>query len=293
MWKTLVLASVLALAATVASAAPARSQLLVTPDWLAQHLSDPDLVVLDAGSHEQYSRGHIPGARLVKDVLSVNAGILTHEVSPPDELREKMEALGISDNSHIVVYNDTDELQRGTRVMFTLEVAGFGNRSALLDGGLAEWKSTGHAVSHDAVPIPRGHLSPLKIAPLVVDADFVRAHSKAPGYDLIDGRDAILYGGLFAKLNGDGHIPGAESLPYTSVFDSGGTLKSADALKELFARAGYKPGDHVIAYCHSGFKVTTVIFAGLTIGIHAKLYDGSIEDWKNRHLPLITSSSPE
>ena len=294
MWKTILLAAALAAAAATGAAAAPRDALLAAPDWLQAHLGDKDLVILHVGTEKGYREGHIPGARLVKDLLSVSTPDLTMEVPPPDMLKQKMEALGISDNSRIVVYNeDNDQFQRGTRVMFSLDAAGFGERSQLLDGGLKEWKKTGHATATEASQFAPGHLSPLKMEPLVVDANFVQSHMKAQGYDLIDGRDAVFYGGLVAKLDGDGHIPGARSLPYTSVMNADGKLKSSEELKGLFSAAGYKPGDHVIAYCQVGGQSSAVVFAGRTIGIRAELYDGSFQDWSKRHLPVETSSSPD
>ena len=189
MWKTVLFAAAL-VTATAANAAP-RDDLVVTPGWLATHAAEKDLVILHVGSDAGYQAGHIPGARLVKDNLSVNTPEgLTMEVPPPDVLKQKMEALGISDNSRIVVYNESGEFQRGTRVMFSLDAAGFGDRSMLLDGGLAEWKKEGHALATDAAQVAPGHLSPLKMRPIVVDANFVQSHMKAPDYDLIDAREA-------------------------------------------------------------------------------------------------------
>jgi len=291
MWKAILFATALA-AATTAEAATPRDDLVVTPGWLAAHAADKDLVILHVGTEAGYQAGHIPGARLVKDLLLVNTPDLAMEVPPADVLRQKMEALGISDNSHIVVYNENDEFQRGTRVMLSLEAAGFGDRSMLLDGGLGEWKKSGHAVSADAAQITTGHLSPLKMEPVVVDANFVQSHLKAPGYDVIDARDAVFYGGLVAKLSGDGHIPGAKSLPYTSVLNSDGKFKSPEELRQVFTAAGYKPGDHVIAYCQLGGQSSAVMFAGRTLGLDMRLYDGSFQDWSKRHLPVETSSSP-
>ncbi len=292
MWKMFVFAAVLA-TATAAQAAAPRDNLLVAPSWLAAHAGDKDLVILHVGSDAGYQAGHIPGARLVKDLLSVNTPEgLTMEVPSADVLRQKMEALGISDNSHIVVYNEGGEFQRGTRVMFNLDAAGFGDRSMLLDGGLTEWKKESRTVSTDATQVTPGHLSPLKMQPVVVDADFVQSHVKAPGYDLIDARDAVFYGGLVAKLDGDGHIPGARSLPYTSVMNSDGKLKSPEELRRMFTSAGYKPGDHVIAYCQVGGQSSAVMFAGRTLGLNMQLYDGSFQDWSKRHLPVETSSEP-
>jgi thiosulfate/3-mercaptopyruvate sulfurtransferase len=227
-------------------------------------------------------------------MLSVNMPEgLTMEVPPADILKQKMEALGISDNSRIVVYNENGEFQRGTRVMLSLEAAGFGDRSMLLDGGLAEWKKEGHAIATDATQLTPGHLSPLKMQPIVVDANFVQSHMKAPGYDLIDAREAMFYGGLVAKLDGDGHIPGAKSLPYTSVMNSDGKFKSTEELRQMFTQAGYKPGDHVIAYCQVGGQSSAVMFAGRTVGLDMQLYDGSFQDWSKRHLPIETSSAAD
>jgi thiosulfate/3-mercaptopyruvate sulfurtransferase len=177
--------------------------------------------------------------------------------------------------------------------MFSLDAAGFGDRSMLLDGGLAEWKKEGHAVATDATQITPGHLSPLKLRPVVVDANFVQSHMKSPDYDLIDAREAMFYGGLVAKLDGDGHIPGAKSMPYTGVMNSDGKLKSPEELRQMFTSAGYKPGDHVIAYCQVGGQSSAVMFAGRTLGLNMQLYDGSFQDWSKRHLPIETSSTPD
>lgn len=294
MWKPLALIAAITVAiAGTAQAATPRDQLVVTPAWLAAHSGDKDLVILHVGTEAGYKAGHIPGAHLVvsKD-LQVKRGGLTLEVPSASLLRREMAALGISDDSHIVVYNQGDAFQRATRVLFTLDVAGFGDRSALLNGGLAGWKKSGHATTTKPTPTVIGNLSPLKMQPKVVDANFVKAHLNTPGYDLLDARKAIFYGGLVAKVTGDGHIPGARSLPYTSVYNSDGTLKSAKQLRALFTKAGVKPGDHVIAYCQVGGESSAVYFAARTIGIHPQLYDGSFQDWSKRGLPVVTSSSP-
>ncbi len=294
MWKPLLFIAAMLIAAGAEAASP-RDQLVVTPAWLAAHAGDKDLVILHVGSQAGYNAGHIPGARLVdpKNLQVSTPEGLSLELPPPDLLRQEMEGLGISDNSHIVVYNEADEFQRATRVLFTLDAAGFGEHSSFLDGGLAEWKKSGHATSTDSPPAAIGHLSPLKMQPRVVDAKFVQSHMKTPGYDLIDARDAVFYGGLVAKMTGDGHIPGAKSLPYTSVYGSDGKLKSPEELKALFAAAGVKPGDHVVAYCQVGGQSSAVVFAARTIGIQPQLYDGSFQDWSKRKLPVETSNAPD
>ena len=294
MWKPLLAAAFVLACVMGAEAAPSRDALVVNSAWLASHMNDKDLVILHVGSEAGYKAGHIPGARLVDGkVLQVNTPEgLSVEVPPPELLHQQLEALGISDNSRVIVYNETDEFQRATRVLFTLDVAGLGDHSSLLDGGLAEWKKTGHAASTDAPQMAQGHLAPLAIQPRVVDAKFVQSHLKAPGYDLIDARAAVFYGGLVAKVTGDGHIPSAKSLPYTSVYDADGKLKSPEDLKALFAQAGVKSGDHVVAYCQVGGQSSAVVFAARTLGIEPQLYDGSFQDWSKRGLPVETSTAP-
>ena len=294
MGKALLAALLILTCAAGAEAATPRDALVVNTTWLAGHLTDKDLVILHVGSEAGYKAGHIPGARLVDGkILQVNTPEgLSVEVPPPDVLHQQLEALGISDNSRVIVYNETDEFQRATRVLFTLDVAGLGDHSSLLDGGLAEWKKTGHAASTDAAQIAQGHLAALSVQPRVVDAKFVQSHMKTPGYDLIDARAAVFYGGLVAKMTGDGHIPGARSLPYTSVYDSDGKLKSPEELKSLFTAAGVKPGDHVVAYCQVGGQSSAVVFAARTVGIQPQLYDGSFQDWSKRGLPVETSTAP-
>ena len=305
MWKAFLFAFLLTSGALLGAPAQAgpREDLVVAPDWLQAHLADKNLVILHEGTENGYAQGHVPGARLVKDLLSVNANGLTVEVPPPDVLKAKLEALGISNDSHIVVYNEDDQFQLAARVLFNLQVAGLGDRSQILDGGLANWKKTGHAITTETADIVPGHLAPLAMQPFVVDAAFVQSHAQAPDYVLLDAREAILYGGPLVQLDfldliprwfgeTDGHIPGAKSMPFTSVVDSDGKLKSPEQLKELFSRAGYKPGDHVIAYCHVGRKASSTVLAARTLGIDVTLYDGSSEDWSQRHLPLKTSASP-
>ena len=188
-WKSLLFAAAIATAGAAHAAAP-RDALLVTPDWLQKHAADKDLVILHAGNAASFQAGHIAGAHLADlDQVSVSdpQGLST-ELPSADVLREKLEALGISDKSRVVVYSDSETIPRATRILLTLDAAGFRRRSFLLDGGLMQWKAEGHSVTTDGGPTTPGHLSPLKLSPPMVSAEFVQSHLKTPGYDLIDGR---------------------------------------------------------------------------------------------------------
>ncbi len=277
-------------AATSAPAAPAApaGQLLVNASWLAQHLQDPDLVVLHLGDQAGYDAGHIPGARLVamNDVL-VDTDTHLLEMPAPDELRRRLAALGVSDRSRIVVYWARDWVSPATRIVFTLDYAGMGSRTSLLDGGMPAWVKDGHPLSTDR-PAPRsGTLSPLTIQPLVVNAAFVRDHLSKPGYAVVDGRARALYdgsqrGGTRGRPHRTGHIAGARSIPYSELTDEALAVRSADRLRAVFSAAGVQPGDTVIGYCHLGQQATAMLFAARLLGHRVLLYDGSFEDW-SRH----------
>src|ERR1700733_16218780 len=137
-------AAVLALASPVHAADP-RDALVVTPVWLTQHAADKDLVILHAGNAAGFQAGHITGAHLADlDQISVSdpQGLST-ELPSPEILHQQLEALGISDNSRVVVYADAETIPRATRILLTLDAAGFNQRAFLLDGGLKEWKTQG------------------------------------------------------------------------------------------------------------------------------------------------------
>ncbi len=285
----------LALVSPAVAAAP-RDSLVVSAAWLAQHLEDPDLVLLQVGEHEAYAAAHIPGARYVavdSDIaVSGPAGHgLTLEMPPPEVLHDRLAALGVTDKSRIVVYFDKEWFAAATRALFTLDYAGLGDRAMLLDGGIDAWIADGHAVTAKVDRAKTGSLSPLKIKPIVVDADFVRQHLRAPHFAVVDGRAAVFYdgvetGGMPGTKDKTGHIAGARSLPFSSVTDEQRHLRSAAELATLLAQAGVKPGDTVVGYCHVGLQATAMLFAARTLGYKVLLYDGSFEDWSRRDYPV-------
>src|SRR6187401_3539396 len=162
--RTTLLALTLAPALSVAAPSP-REGLVVSVAWLAQHLKDPDLVLLHVGDKAEYDAAHIPGARFVslRDVSASGAPeALTLELPPADVLREKLSALGVSDGSRIVVYFGEDWVSPTTRLIFTLDAAGLGERTSLLDGGQPAWTRAGHAVTAVVPETRPGKLSSLR-----------------------------------------------------------------------------------------------------------------------------------
>lgn len=291
--RTLVLAAGLAtlpLASAPAAVTP-RDGLVVDAGWLLEHASDPDLVLLHVGDKKEYEAGHIPGARYVSlrdvSVSDQSATGLVLEMPPAEDLRARLEALGISDASRVVVYFGKDWISPATRVIFTLDYAGLGGRASLLDGGMGAWVRKGGKPTADVPPAAKGKLSPLKIRPLVVDAAAVRAKLGAKGWAVVDGRSASYYdgvdtGGSDEQKHRTGHIAGALSVPFSSIADDGLLLLGPADLAALFAKAGVKEGDTVIGYCHIGQQATAVLFAARSLGHPVLLYDGSFQDWSRR-----------
>jgi thiosulfate/3-mercaptopyruvate sulfurtransferase len=272
-----------------------RDGLVVSAAWLAQHVNDPDLVLLHVGAKPTYDAGHIPNGRYVswRDALSVGDGSgssLTLEMLPADVLHDRLAALGISDRSHVVVYQSDDQWTPSTRVMLTLDYAGLSNVS-WLDGGQKAWTKAGHALTTAPAPNKIGTLSPLKLKPIVVDAEFVKAHLNTPGFAIVDSRLPVFYdgtrtGGGRGGEHKTGHIAGALNAPFDSFTSADVELKSADEIRAAFTKAGVKPGDTVITYCHIGQQATGTLFAARTAGYTVLFYDGSFEDWSRRDLPV-------
>ena len=270
------------------AAADARDELVVDAKWLAEHVDDPGLVLLHVGDADDYGDGHIAGARLVSlDDVSVSEHTATGlmlQMPAAEDLRVRLEKLGISDDSLIVVYYAKDWVSPATRVVFTLQQAGLGDRTKLLDGGMGAWVRHGGALNRKKPSASPGRLSRLDMQELVVDADYVRSHLDAPGIAIVDGRAAAFYdgvetGGAHGVSHRTGHVKGARSVPFSEIADEQMRLRSQDELRALFDAAGVKPGDTVIGYCHIGQQATAMLFAARLLGHPVKLYDGSFEDW--------------
>lgn len=291
----LVLPSLHVIPATAVAQSSPRDRLLVTTEWVTQHLQDPDLVILHVGNATDYAQEHIPGAMFanlregLSSPSSHSEGALVLEMPDSALLQTTLRAMGVGERGTILVYWGSEWVTPTARAMHTLLWGGLGDRTVLLDGGLGAWKAAGGAVTAD-VPTPTPgdvvvHPQPAR----VVSAEWVQAHAATPGYRVLDARAASFYDGVREDQGKAGHIPGAGSLPWTNLVDEQVRFKSAADLRALFDAAGVKPGDTVVAYCHIGQYATAVLFAARTLGHEVMLYDGAFQDWATRGLPVATS----
>jgi thiosulfate/3-mercaptopyruvate sulfurtransferase len=198
-------------------------------------------------------------------------------------------SLGVGPDSRIVLYFGKDWVSPTTRVWFTLDYMGLGDRTAILDGGYPAWKAANLPVSTEtpSAATPR-QLHSTAHPEFVAQADWINSRLKDPKLAVIDARDPSFYRGLERGMfPRPGHIPGAGNLYFQTVTGDDLRFESDSTLRRLFTQAGYAPGKQVVSYCHIGQQGTAVYFAAKLLGIPVKMYDGSFQEWSDRtELPV-------
>jgi len=264
---------------------------LVSTNWLAAHLNDPDLRVLDASWYlpdvgrdpkAEYAAGHIPGARFfdISEISDARSD-LPHMVPPIEKFMSRMRAMGVGDGHQVVVY-DGSGLSSAARVWWLFRLMGQDN-VAVLDGGFPKWQAEGHPVE-DLPPMLRDrHMTVRFQNHLVRDVTQVAAASKLGTPQIVDARSAARFRGEAPEPRPGlraGHIPGSRNVPFGLVLHEDGTMKEEDALRGVFESAGIDLDQPIITTCGSGVTAAVLSLALERLGHrdHA-LYDGSWAEW--------------
>lgn len=264
----------------------ADTSLVVSVDWLAKHLHDPAVVVLQVETGDSaYRAGHIPGAQpLQYSSLIMDLNGNSTELPPADSLRVLFESVGVSTNTHVVLVGAPLIV---SRAFFTADYLGLAHLS-VLDGGVTAWKAAGHAVEHGAPAIVRGQIVATAHPEVVAHASWIMQRLGHAGMALIDTRRDDEY--LGAAPGVKGHIAGARRLEWQDLFRDPNEfrLKDVAELRQLW-RERVAPGDTVVAYCRTGHRGSATYFVSRLLGYPVKLYDGSYEEWAKLGLPLVTT----
>jgi thiosulfate/3-mercaptopyruvate sulfurtransferase len=264
---------------------------LVSTDWLAAHLRDPDLRILDGSwylpemgrdARAEYAAAHIPGARFFDiDEISDQRSSLPHMAPPPEKFVSRMRAMGVGDGHQVVVY-DGMGLFSAARVWWTFRLMGKTD-VAVLDGGLPKWRAEGRE-TEDLPPIPRDrHITVSRQNHLVRDVTQVAHATKLGEAQVVDARPAARFRGEAPEPRPglrSGHIPGSVNLPFGQLLQADGTMKPVAGLIAAFEAAGVDLARPVITSCGSGVTAAVLSLALELIGHrnHA-LYDGSWAEW--------------
>lgn len=264
---------------------------LVSTDWLARHLRDPDLRVLDASwylpaqnrdARAEYAAAHIPGARFFDiDEISDQRSSLPHMAPPPEKFISRLRAMGVGDGHQVVVY-DGAGIFSAARVWWTFRLMGKTD-VAVLDGGFPKWQAEGREIE-DMPPVVRDrHITVSRQNHLVKDVTQVAHAAKLGEAEILDARSAPRFRGEAPEPRAglrSGHIPGSKNIPFGEVLNPDGTMKPPAALREVFEAAGVDLGKPAITTCGSGVTAAVLSLALERMGHrnHA-LYDGSWAEW--------------
>ncbi|MBL4929560.1 3-mercaptopyruvate sulfurtransferase [Fuscibacter oryzae] len=271
--------------------APDDPKTLVSTDWLAAHLKDPDLRLLDASwylpdagrdARAEYQAAHIPGARFfdIDEIADLRSN-LPHMAPPPEKFITRLRAMGVGDGHQVVVY-DGAGLFSAARVWWLFRLMGKTD-VAVLDGGFPKWKAEGREIEDMPPVIKDRHITVSRQNHLVKDVTQVAHAAKLAEAVIVDARSAPRFRGEVAEPRPGlraGHIPGAKNVPFTTVLNGDGTMKPVAELKQVFESAGVDLSKPVITSCGSGVTAAVLSLALERMGHrnHA-LYDGSWAEW--------------
>jgi thiosulfate/3-mercaptopyruvate sulfurtransferase len=262
---------------------------IVSPEWLAAHLNDSNLIVIDCRfsladpelGQQQYQTNHIPGSFYLDLNRDLSSPVSKHGGRHPlpnfTELAAKLSAIGVTKETLIVAYDDS-RFAFAARLWWLIRYMG-SDRVAILDGGFSAWKTAGYPLS-DLPPTPQpGNFEPQLKPEYLVDIEVVKARKDQPGVVLIDSRENERYAGLREPIDPiAGHIPSAVNYPWQDVTGEGGKVRSLLEQQQRWQQV--KSADEVIVYCGSGVTACVNLLSLEIAGIsNAKLYAGSWSDW--------------
>ena len=264
-------------------------EMLVSTAWVADHLNDPKVIVLQVGhDRSDYAKEHIPGARFLStsDFTTGHSGLMV-ELPTIERLKQSFEDVGASDDTRVVIYT-VDWYPVAGRAFFTLDYLGH-NSTALLDGSLAQWKAENRPVTAEEPKVVKGKITPKvneSVRALLTDA---KTASQS-------GSQAILIDSRPKKRYTAGHLPRAEHIFWEETVKNPNdpVFLSSEDLRKLFGSRGITPGHKLITYCEIGLQASHMYFVAKYLGYDVSMFDGSFYEWNDvEHLASVKGNSPQ
>ena len=265
---------------------------LVSTDWLAAHLDDPGVRIVDASFKlpgvlplplDDYLAAHIPGAAFFDvDAVSDHNDPRPHMYPDAGQFARDVAALGISTGDTVVAY-DSGSWVAAPRAWWMFLSFGYRNVK-VLDGGLKKWTSEGRATQSGKVTPKPGQFTARLDPSYIRSQQQVLANIETRAEQLVDARPRGRFEGTVAEPRPDsrsGHIPGSRNVPYAELFDAKtGAMKSLDDLRKAFAGAGVDTTKPIVTTCGSGVSALVLTLALYRLGVRGTaLYDGSWAEW--------------
>ncbi len=261
-------------------------KIIVSQEWMQDHMNDKNLVILQVSGQDQFDDGHIAGTQVIEPAeYAIRVGNLSWEIPNADSLNLALRSKGISSKSKIVLVHGRPAHAATFRLYFTLDYFGLAKNAVILDGGLKGWKYKGLETTKEVTenePVPEGRLKFKMNTSIKVDKDYVKANAGTDKVNVIDARRANFYEGAEDTRDSykrSGHVAGAGNVCWMDIVDENLFMRDYDTIKALYEAQGVNGKEEVVAYCHVGLRASVIYTVAKGLGFKAKLYDGSYNEW--------------
>lgn len=277
-------------------ASKAQQPVIVSPQWVHDNLTDPNLVILYTGFviKADYDREHIEGSRFLwPDWLAIDKPEGSMYAPDVKTATKVLQDLGINKSSKLVVCHKGGDVTIAARMFMTLEHFGLKGQVSFLSGGIEAWKKAGYPVTNKPALYKKGNFVATDNG-LLVDKNYVQNALSTNNSEVVDARLKRWYDGDPTGNPRDGHITGAKNIPYPDMIDSTNSFKPTELLEKNFTGVVPDKNKEVVLYCFIGQTACVDYLVGRSLGYKMKVYEGSMQEWsRDEKLPMEKTKKPQ